>query len=1081
MSQFRFLPLSFCTGIKLLFNLTLQAATRYDHFDREKKYRLVQSRVFAWVSQRLTACIARHRMRVALRRWHTLVSSEVQAEKLQRRHTFLFTIMLLLRVQFLSLAWRRWRLAAAWVRDQQAGKHFKQRSKQAAATTIRGIVHALLNRRLTESWYTWRFFTMQTSHHQLLMLKQREKMFAFLHRVASRLRTNWLQTAWQTWTDICTFAAHQNDWDALARKAQMYALATLERAQVSMHRESLQRSWLLWRQRTQVAQNIELREANSISSMVRLLEFSSRRSLYVSWYRWKLLDIQRDSDAYSIEQQHHHAVNMIRRVGHRLQRDRLWTAWREWRVFSLQTAADTNAKQNQRYHAAITMQRVDFRLQHRRLWNAWRAWHLFSYKAASHANRIQRQRHAMNTMRRVGNRLQRRRVSMAWRVWNMFSFQSATHTNAKQQQRHHAITLLKRVELHLQKRRVWIAWRAWNMFSTNAASHINAKQQQRYHAVDMMRRMGYRLQRRRIWMAWRAWKLFSLKVTSHTNEKQQQRHHAFNTMRRVGYRLQHRQLWTAWRAWNLHTYNSASHTNTILQQRHHAVNMMRRVGNGLQRRRVWMAWRSWNLFSFKTASHENEIQQQRRYGVGLMRRVGNGLQQRRVWKAWRTWMVASCVARHDAKMGEIVKYTRGAAASWLARKSAAMDNARLRRRFQLWRSRMNVKRKSEERKVSFWIFFLVFRPEIVPCFPSCNSTRVVLFKVLTYQQQRQQRVMLVWRLMTGALCRTVSSAWLRWRLHVFASAASAYLTQSRQQQRLHAMLRILDQFQQNRLRAAWQSWTSTHQTAMLMKIACTRWLARIVASTARQASIRQLRRAFVSWKKYASACTIAKSDKVRLPLDLTLFRRWCGCKLRSNFCDVPINLCDCLATMKIYSYLPQDADAERSRTEKRRAALFIHKFVSSTQWRSLLVSWHAWQLYVVREESGYHIERHRRSRILIGVHHVINGFILRRMQAAWRVWTRVCVAAAHSEAVDVFTRKARSSAVKFLEHICVSRTSQKLQRAWAIWQEGMRIAEKKKLEQVCMTNLRTFGPKESHLRMLALVRPHCHSDQFSIP
>ena len=205
-------------------------------------------------------------------------------------------------------------------------------------------------------------------------------------------------------------------------------------------------------------------------------------------------------------------------------------------------------------------------------------------------------------------------------------------------------------------------------------------------------------------MAWRAWKVFSLKVTSCTNAKQSQRHHAVNTMRRIGYRLQRRQLWTAWRVWNLFAYNSASHTHIIRQQRYHAVHMIRRVHNRLQRRRVWVAWRLWNVSSLKIASQENAIQQQRHHGMDLLKRVGQRLQQRRMWKAWRIWMVVSCVARHDVIMDEIVKYSHGAAASWLARKCLAIMNARLRRRFQIWRSLINIKRTSEEREVSF-VFF----------------------------------------------------------------------------------------------------------------------------------------------------------------------------------------------------------------------------------------------------------------------------------------------------------------------------------------------------------------------------------------
>ena len=206
-------------------------------------------------------------------------------------------------------------------------------------------------------------------------------------------------------------------------------------------------------------------------------------------------------------------------------------------------------------------------------------------------------------------------------------------------------------------------------------------------------------------MAWRAWKLFSVKATSHTNEKQNQRHHAVNTMRRIGYRLQRRRLWTAWRAWNLFSYNSASHTNIIRQQRHHAVNMMRRVRNRLQQRRVWVAWRLWNLSSLKIASQKNALRQQRHHGMGLLRRVGHRLEQRRIGKAWRAWMVAIYDARHNEKMDEIVRYTRGAAASWLARKSLAIMNARLRRKFQIWRSLINVKRTSEERQVSCCFVF----------------------------------------------------------------------------------------------------------------------------------------------------------------------------------------------------------------------------------------------------------------------------------------------------------------------------------------------------------------------------------------
>ena len=165
----------------------------------------------------------------------------------------------------------------------------------------------------------------------------------------------------------------------------------------------------------------------------------------------------------------------------------------------------------------------------------------------------------------------------------------------------------------------------------------------------------------------------------------------------------------------------------------------------------------------------------------------------------------------------------------------------------------------------------------------------------------------------------------------------------------------------------------------------------------------------------------------------------------------------------ICAYLPQDAGAERRRIEKRRAALFIQKLVSNIRWRSLLVSWHTWQLYLVREDSFFHSERHRQSRILIGLHHVIHNFVLRRTQSAWRVWTRACDTASHNEAVNTFKKKAQASAMKFFERACVSKSTKKLQRAWNIWQEGMLIAEKEQFQQVCglaTANLRMFRTEQ---------------------
>ena len=242
--------------------MIMQAATCYDNFDRETKYRRVQSRVFAWVSQRLSTCSTRHRVNAAWRKWRTVAASEISPKALQRRNTLVVTITQSLRLQFLGLAWRRWRLAAAWVHDRQVGNFFKQRSRQGAITIIRSVVHALRNRRLVDSWSSWRLHTVQMTHNHLLTVQQSDEKNTLFGRVLRRLRTRWMREAWQTWTRMCTAVAYQDRWDDLARRARVYAVATLERGRVSLNRELLQRSWSTWRQRTLAALATELREVS---------------------------------------------------------------------------------------------------------------------------------------------------------------------------------------------------------------------------------------------------------------------------------------------------------------------------------------------------------------------------------------------------------------------------------------------------------------------------------------------------------------------------------------------------------------------------------------------------------------------------------------------------------------------------------------------------------------------------------------------------------------------------------------------------------------------------------------------------
>ena len=103
---------------------------------------------------------------------------------------------------------------------------------------------------------------MQATHDHLLTLEQMEKTFSVLDLMVRRQRTRSVRTAWWTWSRMCTAATHQSEWDALARRAQVYVVATLERTQVSMDRESLQRSWSIWRRRTQV---VVLREVCAYS------------------------------------------------------------------------------------------------------------------------------------------------------------------------------------------------------------------------------------------------------------------------------------------------------------------------------------------------------------------------------------------------------------------------------------------------------------------------------------------------------------------------------------------------------------------------------------------------------------------------------------------------------------------------------------------------------------------------------------------------------------------------------------------------------------------------------------------------
>ena len=78
----------------------------------------------------------------------------------------------------------------------------------------------------------------------------------------------------------------------------------------------------------------------------------------------------------------------------------------------------------------------------------------------------------------------------------------------------------------------------------------------------------------------------------------------------------------------------------------------------------------------------------------------------------------------------------------------------------------------------------------------------------------------------------------------------------------------------------------------------------------------------------------------------------------------------------------------------------------------------------------------------------MHGFKLRRIQAAWRDWTRECAVAARSHAVHAVTRKAQMTAVIFLERMYVCKAVRQLQRAWGTWQQGLQSAEIDELKQV---------------------------------
>ena len=144
---------------------------------------------------------------------------------------------------------------------------------------------------------------------------------------------------------------------------------------------------------------------------------------------------------------------------------------------------------------------------------------------------------------------------------------------------------------------------------------------------------------------------------------------------------------------------------------------------------------------------------------------------------------------------------------------------------------------------------------------------VVMLKELeeqhAFQLRMQRGLMTFLRLITASRLNMMSSAWFSWRLHVFTSAATSYLTQYQMQQRLNAMLGILGQFRRGRMRAAWQCWTVAHQTAKLKQYVCTRWLASVTVTTVRQSNSRRLARAFTSWRNFVAACTAVETDRVR--------------------------------------------------------------------------------------------------------------------------------------------------------------------------------------------------------------------------